>query len=44
MTIKDSSLSANGYQWLPLAISQLGNWMFQAYFEVFCSLLVEGSL
>ena len=48
MTIKDSSLSAHGYQLLPLATSYLvgktGNLMFQTYFEVFHSLLVEKSL
>ena len=45
MTIEDPSLSAHGYQVLPLATSYFvvitGNLMFQTYFEVFHSLLVE---
>ena len=48
MTIEDPSLSAHGYQLLPLGpVSKwviIGNLMYQAYFEVFHSLLVEGSL
>ena len=49
MTIEDPSLSAHGYQLLSLATSQYvgdnrKNLIFQAYFEVFFSLLVEGSL
>ena len=48
MTIKDSLLSAHGYQLLSIATSNLvvitGNLMFQTYFEVFYSLLVEGNL
>ena len=48
MTIEDPSLSAHGYQLLSLATSFqwviAGNLMFQTYFEVFHSLLVEGSL
>ena len=46
MTTEDPSLSAHGYQLLPLLVSKwviIGNLMFQAYFEVFFSLL-EGSL
>ena len=48
ITIEGQSPSALGYQLLPLATSQLvgiiGNLMFQAYFHLFNSLLVEGSL
>ena len=47
MTIEDSSLSAYGYQLLSLATSQwviIGNLIYQPYFEVFYSLLVEKSL
>ena len=48
MTIEDPSLSAHGYQLLSIATSYLmgnnRNLMFQTYFEVFHSLLVEGSL
>ena len=48
MTIKDPSLSAHGYQLLPLVTSYLvGNhrdFDVSDIFEVFCSLLVEGSL
>ena len=45
MTIKDPSLSAHGYQFLPIATSYFvginRNFMFQTSFEVFHSLLVE---
>ena len=45
ITMKDPSLSAHGYQLLPIATSQLvgnnRNFIFQAYFEVPYSLLVE---
>ena len=48
MTIEDPSLSAYGYQLVPIATSQLvgkiGNLMIEAYFHLFYSLLVEGSL
>ena len=48
MTIEDPLLSAHGYHLLPLATSYLvhykRNLMFQTYFEVFYSLLVEGGL
>ena len=47
MTIEDPSLSAHGYQLLPLATSKcviIGNLMYEAYFEVVYSLLVKGSL
>ena len=48
MTIEDPSLSAHGYKLLSIATSYLvgnnRNLMFQRYFEVFNSLLVEGSL
>ena len=48
MTIEDPSLSIYCYQLLPLATSQLmgkiGNLMVEAYFYLFYSLLVEGSL
>ena len=48
MTIEDPLLSAHGYQLLPLSTSYLvlitGTLMFQTYFEVFYSLLEEGSL
>ena len=48
MTIEDPSLSAHGYQLLPQQpVSKwviIGNLMYQAYFEVFYSLLMEGSL
>ena len=46
MTINNPPLSTHGYQLLPLATSQLvgNNRNLQAYFEVFNSLLVEGSL
>ena len=47
MTIEDPSMSAHGYQLLPLKqpVSKwviIGNLMFQAYFEVFYPLFVEG--
>ena len=48
MAIEDLSSSAHGYQLLPIATSYLvgnnRNLMFQTYFEVFYSLLEEGSL
>ena len=48
MTIEDPLLSAHGYQLLPLATRNkwviIGNMMYQAYFEVFYSFLVEVSL
>ena len=47
MTIEHPPLSANGYQLLPQATTQwvmTGNLMFQAYFHLFYSLLVERSL
>ena len=48
MIIEDLSLSAHGYQLLPLATSYLvdynRNLIIRTYFEVFYSLLVEGSL
>ena len=48
ITIEDPSLSAYGYQLLPLATSQeVGdnrNLKFQTYFGVFYALCVEGSL
>ena len=48
MTIEDPSLSDHGYQLFPIATSYFCviavNLMFQTYFEVFYSLLVEGSL
>ena len=49
MTIDDpKSLSAHGYQLLPIATSYLvdnnRNLMFQAYFKVFFSLVEEESL
>ena len=48
MTIEDLSLSAHSYQLLPIATSYLVDnnreLMFQTYFEVFYSLLEEGSL
>ena len=46
MTIVDPSLSAYGYQLLPLATSYLvdNNNMFQTYFEMFHLLLMERSL
>ena len=45
MTIEDPSLSAHGFQLLPLATSYLvGKNRKQTYFEVFYSLLVEGNL
>ena len=44
MIIEDPSLSAHGYQLLPQQPVRkwmiIGNLMFQAYFEVFYSLLV----
>ena len=44
ITIEDPSLSVHGYQLLPLATSQyvviIGNFMFQAYFQVFNPLLL----
>ena len=48
MTIEDPLVSAHGYRLLPLPTSQLvgiiGNFMFQAYFELYYSLFMEGSL
>ena len=47
MAIENSSLSAHGYQLLPIATSCLvcynREFDFQTYFEVFHSLLKEGS-
>ena len=48
MTIEDPSLSAHGSNCCPQQpVSKwviIGNLIFQAYFEVFFSLLVEGEL
>ena len=48
MTFEDPSLSAYHYQLLPLATSYLvgnnRNLMFQTYFKVFYSLMVERCL
>ena len=49
MTIEDLSLRAHGYQLLSIATSYLVGdnkeiYLFQTYFEVFYSLLMEGSL
>ena len=48
MIIEDPLLSAHGYQLLSIATHYLvgnnRNLMFQTYFEVFHSLLVEGNL
>ena len=48
MTIEDSLLSTHGYQLLSIATSYLvgdkRELMFQTYYKVFYSLLVEGNL